>query len=204
MMVCPVKKNDMDGCFAKGFGHRQATGASSDNHDAWFPGIGRVNRIAIIVCHIQEGFLFPLKILQTGISENRLAELPPDTGQVPTIFVVVIETAEMQDDTIEASEISSAARTRACGGRMHHFFLKLSSAAIAENLGRSRAFRFHRRICCRRLGGREKCRSTYASRRHPSRFSGRRRAKSNSAKPLFRLNVVSSPSLRCISAAAAD
>jgi hypothetical protein len=137
MMVCPVNKNDLDGCFAKGFGRRQATEASSDNHDSWFPGIGGVNRIAIIVCHIQECFLFSLKILQPGISENRLAELPPDTGQVPTIFVVVIETAEMQDDTIEASEVSSADRMRPCGSRMHHFFLKLLGAGIAENLGRS-------------------------------------------------------------------
>jgi hypothetical protein len=101
-------------------------------------GIGRVNRIAIIVRHIRERFLFSLKILQAGISENRLAELPPDAGQVPTTFVVVIDAAEMQDDTIEASEISSAARMRAYDGCMHHFFLKLLSAGIAENLGRPR------------------------------------------------------------------
>jgi hypothetical protein len=79
----------------------------------------------ILVRHIQERLLLSLKPLQTGISENRLAELPPDTGQVPTIFVVVNEAAEMQDDAIEASEISSANRVRLCGGRMHHFFLKL-------------------------------------------------------------------------------
>jgi hypothetical protein len=76
--------------------------------------------------------------LQTGISENTLAELSADAGQVPTILVVVIDAAEMQDDAIEASEISSAARIRACGGRMHHFFLKLLSAGIAENVGRPR------------------------------------------------------------------
>ena len=76
--------------------------------------------------------------MQTGISENTLAELSADTGQVPTILVVVIDAAEMQDDAIEASEISSAARMRACGDRMHHFFLKLLGAGIAENLGRSR------------------------------------------------------------------
>jgi hypothetical protein len=112
--------------------------SSSDNHDSWFPDIGRFNRIAIFVDHIEERFLFPLKLLQTGISENRWAQFPPDTGQVPTIFVVVIEAAEMQDDAIEASEISSAARMCACGGRMHHFFLKLLGAGIAGNLGRSR------------------------------------------------------------------
>jgi hypothetical protein len=94
--------------------------------------------IAIFVDHIEERFLFPLKLLQTGISENRWAQFPPDTGQVPTILVVVIDAAEMQDDAIEASEISSAARMRACGGHMHHFFLKLLSAGIAENLGRPR------------------------------------------------------------------
>ena len=86
----------------------------------------------------QVRFLSVLKFLQTGISENTLAELSPDTGQVPTILVVVIDAAEMQDDAIEASEISAAARMRACDGRMHHFFLKLSSAGIAENLGRRR------------------------------------------------------------------
>ena len=66
MMICPVDKSDLDGCSAKGFGRRQATEASSDNHDSWFPGIGRVSRIAIIVRHIQGRFLFLLKILQTG------------------------------------------------------------------------------------------------------------------------------------------
>lgn len=69
-----------------------------------------------------------LKLLRTGIWGNRLAEFAPDTGQVPTIFVVVIETAEVQGDTIEASEISSADRARPCGCRMHHFFLKLLGA----------------------------------------------------------------------------
>ena len=90
---------------------------------------------AIIVRHIQERFLSVLKFLRAGISENTLAELSADTGQVPTILVVVIDAAEMQDDAVEASEISSADRMRPCGGRMHHFFLKLLGAGIAENLG---------------------------------------------------------------------
>ena len=39
----------------------------------------------------------------------------------------------MQHDTIEASEISPADRLRLCGGRMHHFLLKLSNAGISES-----------------------------------------------------------------------
>jgi len=33
-------------------------------------------------------------------------ELAPDTRQMPTILVVTVEGAEMQDDSIERSEIS--------------------------------------------------------------------------------------------------
>jgi hypothetical protein len=115
-----------------GFGRRQAAEASSDDHDSWFPSIGRVHRIAIIVRHIQEHFLFPLKLLQTGISENRWAELPPDTGQVPAIFVVMIETAEVQDDTIEASEIFLVDRMSECGGRLHHTSLSSFWALVLQ------------------------------------------------------------------------
>jgi hypothetical protein len=57
---------------------------------------------------------------------------------MPTVLVVVIDAAEMQDDTIEASEISSADRMRPCRGRMHHLFLKLLGAGIAENPAGSR------------------------------------------------------------------
>ena len=38
----------------------------------------------------------------------------------------------MQHDTVEASEISPVDRLRLCGGRLHHFFLKLLSGGISE------------------------------------------------------------------------
>jgi hypothetical protein len=106
--------------FCKGLRPPPSHRATSDNHDAGLPGMGRVNRTAIVVRQIQERFLFVLKILQTGISEKSLAELRQTPARCQRYLWVAIEAAEMQDDPIEASEISSADRMRPCGGRMHH------------------------------------------------------------------------------------
>jgi len=69
---------------------------------------------------------------------GELGEFSPDTSQVPTILVVVADAAEVQDNAIAASEISPAGRRRAYGDRIHHFFLKLLRAGIAEDLVRPR------------------------------------------------------------------
>jgi len=54
-------------------------------------------------------------------------ELAPNTGQMPTILVVLVEAVEMQYDSLKTSEISGF------GARfsVHHLFLKSLSAGIS-------------------------------------------------------------------------
>src|SRR3954469_14748338 len=62
-------------------------------------------------------------------------ELAPDTGPMPKIVVVPVETAEMQYDSIETSQISGFAARFS----MHHLFSSLCGHAFQKKISKARS-----------------------------------------------------------------